>query len=582
MQAADFREMYMAKIKELTAPGGAMEIGAAPPEVGHGAGLRAFVKGPMTIRALCEHTLRTSAERPAVLYAGEDPPRSQTWGELLGDARALSHALVAKGLRKGDRVGVLMANCPEWMAAFLAAAACGGVATALNSMAAGQEIAAAARQAQVRWIFADERRAARLGPETAAALAAEGVTFVVVGTAPQGATPYAELLAAGQHCAAGGEFALAGGSAVLPSDDGVVFFTSGTEGRAKCVLHTNHAVMQSVHSYKLPGAAFAAMSPAPRPPPTRFLAPPLFHIAGCVTNFLMPLSDGAKIVILPKWDAARAMQLIEQERVSLFSGPPAMITDMLDHPDFAMRDLSSLVNVGFGGAATPPAVIRRTAQAIPSAQPGTGWGGTETNGQGTAIVGAEWLANPACTGRPLAIVDVKVVDPDTGRELPSGEEGELCIRSPANMRCYLGDEAGTAAATLPGGWYRSGDLGKFTEGQVFVTGRCKDVINRGGEKISAQEVECALLDHPAVLEAAVFGVPAERLGEAVAARISLREGATATTAAQLRQHLLGRLAPYKVPEEQHFIISGEPLPRTATGKVLKAEVRRAAAAALAP
>lgn len=301
------------------------------------------------------------------------------------------------------------------------------------------------------------------------------------------------------------------------------------------------------------------------------LCVPLFHVTGLVPVMLGSFVSGAKLVATHKWDPDRALELIERERVTNFVGVPTMSWDLLEAPTFAERDTSSLRSVGGGGAPMPPELVKRIADEFPNGSPGLGYGMTETNAYGPQNAGADFLAHPTSTGRPVPIMDVRVTDPD-GTELATGETGEIWFRGPSLIRGYWNRPDATAE-TIVDGWLRSGDIGRIdTDGFVYVSDRAKDMVLRGGENIYCAEVEAAIYEHPAVYEAAVYGVPDERLGEELACHVMVKDDAELTVD-ELRRFVGERLARFKVPTRVHLV--REQLPRNASGKILKRELRDA-------
>jgi len=246
-----------------------------------------------------------------------------------------------------------------------------------------------------------------------------------------------------------------------------------------------------------------------------------------------------------------------------------MVWQVLQSPDFAKRDTSSLTSVGYGGAPAPPELVRRIEQLLPGRMPSNGYGLTETSSVTTMNAGIDYLRRPDSVGRPVPVVDLKVVD-DDGRALPVGEVGELLIRGPNVVTGYWNRPEATAAA-ITDGWLRSGDLARVDdEGFVYIVDRAKDMLIRGGENVYCAEVEAALFEHPAVYDAGVIGIPHRELGEEVGAVIRVKEGATVSEQ-ELRDHVAARLAAFKVPVKVWFV-DGE-LPRNPAGKLLKRELR---------
>jgi long-chain acyl-CoA synthetase len=283
---------------------------------------------------------------------------------------------------------------------------------------------------------------------------------------------------------------------------------------------------------------------------------------------------GSKLVMTYKWDPDRALELIERERVTNFVGVPTMSWDLLEAPSFATRDTSSLLAVGGGGAPMPPELVKRIEDNFTKGRPSLGYGMTETNAYGPGNSGDDFIAHPTSTGRAVPVMDLRVTDP-LGNVLPVGETGEIWFRGPMLIRGYWNRPDATAD-TIVDGWLRSGDIGRIdAEGFVYVSDRAKDMVLRGGENIYSAEVEAAIYEHPAVYEAAVYGLPHERLGEEVACHVMVKPGAELDVG-ELQRFVGERLANFKVPTR--VTIVSEQLPRNASGKILKRELRDAALA----
>jgi long-chain acyl-CoA synthetase len=309
----------------------------------------------------------------------------------------------------------------------------------------------------------------------------------------------------------------------------------------------------------------------PRPVPVFILIVPLFHVTGSIPVMLGCFASGVKLVIMYRWDPERALELIERERVTNFVGVPTQSWDLMQSPRFAEVDTSSLMSVGGGGAPAPPELVRRVSSSFSGASPTIGYGMTETNAYGPQNGGDDYLTHPTSTGRATPILQVEVRD-EAGVAVPVGERGEIWFKGPNLIRGYWNRPDATAEAIVDG-WLRTGDIGRIDdEGFVYVEDRAKDMVLRGGENVYCAEVEAAIYEHPAVHEAAVFGVPDERLGEEVAAVVLPRAGAT-VTADELRAHVGERLASFKVPA--HVTVASRPLPRNPAGKVLKRDLRDA-------
>jgi long-chain acyl-CoA synthetase len=299
---------------------------------------------------------------------------------------------------------------------------------------------------------------------------------------------------------------------------------------------------------------------------------PLFHVTAC-NCLLHPCTlAGGRLVLTYKWDPRRALQLIEREQVTNFSGVPTMSRELLMHPDWDTRDTSSLLGMGGGGAALQPDLVGKIAGALKKGVPATGYGLTETHGIVTAISSRFFIAKPESAGPFVPTLDAKLIDED-GNDLPEGPTtiGQLCVRGAVVIKGYLNRPEATADA-IRDGWFNTGDIARIDEdGFVHIVDRAKDMVLRGGENVYCNEVETVIYQHDDVAEVAVFGVPDDRLGEDVAAAIVLREGASMTSD-ELRTFLADRIAKHKIPAQVWFL--DDQLPRNANGKFVKRELRK--------
>jgi acyl-CoA synthetase (AMP-forming)/AMP-acid ligase II len=360
---------------------------------------------------------------------------------------------------------------------------------------------------------------------------------------------------------------------VAEDDPAVILFTSGTSGRPKGAVHSHRNVLAAL-SFMLLGDAVAAELEAPQAERRFLLVSPLFHIAS-LHNLAVPrLAVGDTAVIhLGRFDIDGVLRLIEAERVTNWGAMPTMLSRLVEHPDLGKYDLSSLRAVSVNSAPSSAELKARVRETLPLAGRsfGTSYGLTESSTAATLATAADLLADPDTVGGPIPAMEVEIRDV-AGNPVPDGTEGEIWLRGAQMMLGYWNDPEATAASSAPHGWFRTGDLGTMSGGQLRISARRSDLILRGAENVYPAEVENAVASHPAVAECAVVGVPHRDLGEEVAAIAVLRDGATATER-ELVQYASGRLGKYKVPSR--WLITTDPLPRNATGKVI-----RPAAAAL--
>ncbi|MFB7554527.1 class I adenylate-forming enzyme family protein [Streptomyces brevispora] len=556
----------------LTGPGGPFAVVRA--EDGPEAGSLVYADGPRTLREFVETTW-AFGDQPFLIAA----ERSYSYAEFFAAASALACRLSdTYGLRAGDRAVVAMRNHPEWQIAFWAVQLAGLVAVPLNAWWTEDEltyalddsgprvllvdgermprVAAWARRAKARVIvFHDEARGARGAREAREAREVE---------VPGGVEWYEDLPAPDP-------FAAPPEVDIRPEDDATIIYTSGTTGRPKGAVATQLAQAGAARNPRFHAAASAlsrGIIPGQGPAPVTLLTFPFFHVAA-FTSVYATMSAGGALVLMRKWDAEEALRLIREHRVTQYAGVPATALQLLAEAIQEGDVLESLQMLSTGGAAAPPDLVARlTARYGERIEPRNGYGLTETSGGVMANFGADYRLHPGSVGRPTPTTEVRIADP-AGEALPEGEVGELWLRGQALVRGYWQDEAATAQA-FTGGWFRTGDLAVVHEGRVSVVDRIKDMVLRGGENVYCIEVEAVLHDHPDVEDAAVLGVAHPVLGEEVAAVVRLRPGAVATTE-ELRVHVRRSLAAFKVPA--HVLVSGEPLPRNATGKLLKRELR---------
>lgn len=542
-------------LEALTAPGQPFELVETQ---SHGRPCRMYKAAPLTLRELYEST---RSDLPFLVYEGERLSFDETWrlASALGSALANDF-----GVRKGDRVAISMRNYPEWIVSFMAATSIGAIAVALNALWQSDELGYALDNCEPRVILVDQERLDRL----AACGPRPGLTVIGVrlqGALPEGVRAFADLVAA----RAGEEMPAA---ELSPDDDVIMLYTSGSTGRSKGAVSSHRNVLSALLTWEFEAAAsvMRGVVPAPdpnAPQPATLLAVPLFHVTGLHAVYLASYRGQRRVVSMYKWDPAKAAALIEAERITSFTAPAAMTGDLVKHAADNGIDLASLAVVGGGGAPRAPEQVRAIDRTFANARPNTGWGMTETNAIGASIGGLDYLDHPASSGQISPVLDARIVD-EAGRTLGPNQRGELQVRGASIMRGYW-RRPDANAETFVDGWLKTGDVAYVDEdGFVYIVDRIKDIVIRGGENIGCAAVEAALLEHPGVLEASVYGVPDERLGEELAATLYC---SSAVSEAGLREFLASRLARFEIPRYFHF--EDAPLPRIASGKILKRQLR---------
>ena len=531
---------------------------------------------PPTLRAVVE-VAKGFGDKVFLVYEDE----RVTYDAFYRAVAAFAVELQAQGVEKGDRVAVIMRNLPEWVVAFYAAASLGAIVTPLNAWWTGPELEYGLTDSGTKIAVMDAERYQRLTEHFANCTDLKRV--YVSREAEEIAHPYVTKLESVLGNA--NEWVKLPDQPIPPAqidtdDDATIFYTSGTTGRPKGALATNRAINTNIITA---GAAAARgflrrgeMPPAPDPDaPQRsaLLSVPFFHVTGCFAVLNPTIFTGGKLVLMFKWEPIRAFELIEREKVTSAGGVPTIAWQLLEHPARANYDLSSLESVSYGGAPSAPELVRRLKEVFPKSQSGQGWGMTETCATVTSNVAEDYQNRPDSCGVAAAVAELQIRDPADGVTiLPPGEVGELWSKGPMNAKLYWNKPEATAQ-TFVDGWVRTGDLAKLDEeGFCFIIDRAKDMLIRGGENIYCVEVENVLYDHPAIMDAAVVGVPHRILGEEPAAVVTLKPGAEATEA-ELRAHVAERLAAFKVPVAIKFW--PETLPRNPNGKILKSELKKA-------
>jgi len=557
----------------MTAPGQPFETAEA---LVRGVAHTVWKNAQPTMREVFVNGRAAHGAKDFLVYEGE----RATFEAFARATLALADQLAAMGVRKGDRVAVAMRNLPEWPVAVLATLLLGGIATPINAWGTGPELAYCLGDAGAKVAVVDAERWERIRPALGDLPALQQV---LVCRAAAGsdlgearARHWDDLLGPVAGWAALPDRPLPVVD-LAPDDDATLLYTSGTTGAAKGALGTHRCSTSTL----MAGAFSVARNfvrrgepvPDPAARPTQralLLAIPFFHTTGCQVILFGALGSGTKLVLMHRWEPERAMALIQQERVTQAGGVPTIAWQLIEHPRRDLYDLSSLESVSYGGAPASAALVRRIGEAFPLAQPGTGWGMTETCGTFTHHGAEDYVHRPDSAGPAMPVARMKVCD-DDGQALPPGTVGELWVQGPNVVKGYWNKPAETAT-TFVGGWLRTGDLGTLDEeGFLTIVDRKKDMLIRGGENIYCAEVEAVLYRHPAVMDAGVVGQAHHTLGEEPVAIVQFKPGAHATED-ELRHFVRGELAAFKVPVR--VVASVEPLPRNPNGKLMKPLLRQ--------
>ena len=537
----------------LIGPGGpyevmTVELRGLPCEV--------FRRHPTTLLGIFEAGRARGAD-PLI----EDAQNAWSFADVYRRADALSAQLQGKfAVAPGACVAIALGSRMEWLAAFIATVQIGGIAVLVNTRGSVEEMVRALTLTQCHVVFADRERAELLrGDDTSWPMVLVDAADLV---RPDRDLSFESAVSAGGRPT----------PVVVDEGDGAaILFTSGTNGFPKAALLTHrcvtHGVVTTGMTADLHDLHHQAQTGRPLDPerPSRIsptvVAGPMFHVGG-VVPFLRSLYFGGPLVMMTKWNTEAAFDLLDRERPSRMWCVPTMLWDMLHSHRASGEGLRSLMHLVSGAATLPPALAREVDAQLPNCMLWTSYGSTEATGPVTTFGGREFVEHLESCGRPLPTMRIRIVR-DDGADAEPGEPGEICVSGANVFGGYVGDPAATQEA-FADGWLRMGDIGFMDEaGRLHIVDRKKNMIISGGQNIYCAEVERVLVEHPAVAEAIVYGLPDPRLGERLAATVVLRSDA-ASTPEDLQAHVRAHLAIYKTPREVR--LTREPLPRTATGK----------------
>lgn len=533
---------------------------------------RVFANAPDNLREMMKASVAAHGDKDFLIYQDD----RLTYPEFCDQVNRTAHMLIAMGVGKGDRVALVMRNYPDLLTLMMAVQSIGAVVVPMNAWWTEQELEYGFRDSGAKLAFADGPRHARI----AGFASRLGIRLVGLRDAETEATETFSILLGAVADTAWPEIAIA------PEDDFAIMYSSGSTGHPKGVVQTHRGAISAVQSWIFGGEAarLAALEGGPKPGDDvaegfakALVVTPLFHVTASHAIWLQCLALGTSVVLIHKWDAHAAIDLINAERITRVFGVPTQCADLREALETSGTQVPSLALLGAGGAKRPSVQVAQQAEAMPAATIASGWGMTETNALGLSISGPDYLERPGAAGRCIPPLQDMAIRDEDGNDLPVGQVGELVVKSPANMRCYLNLPDDTAKV-LRDGWLSTGDLARVDEdGFYYIVDRKKSIIIRGGENISTLEVEAAIHRHPDVLEAGVFPVPDARLGEAVGAAVQTREGA-GLSEATLREFLADELAAFKIPA--HVWLRDRPLPRGGTDKIDRRALQKECVASL--
>lgn len=532
-------------IGRLTGPGGRFELSDA--EV-LGSRLPVFTHRQRALHEVL-HASVAHADREYIVTAD----RRITFAEHAAQVASLAKVLREEyGIGRGDRVAIAAANSPEWIMTFWATVSVGAVAVGFNAWWSAREMAHGIDNAEPALVVADARQSAKLTDCAVPVLSLENDIGRLAASHPDAPLPSAD---------------------VAEDDPAVILYTSGTSGRPKGAVHTHRNLLAVIEYHRLNDALFEEFGdPVASQDRVYLLTLPLFHIAS-LHNLAVPrLATGSRIALHQgSFNVDAVLSMVERERVTNWGAVPTMAHRMLEHGGADRYDTSSLTSFSLASAPSSTAFKERLRQGLPFAKDSLvdSYGLTETCTGVAAASAQELAAAPGTLGRPVTGVQLEIRDP-AGEVLGEGEEGEVWVRSQFNMLGYWRDPEATAGAIGPDRWLRTGDLGELREGRLFLSSRRSDLIIRGGENVYPAEIETVLVEHPDVRECLVMGVPHPDLGQEVAAVVVLAAGSTVREET-LQAYAANALAYFKVPKQ--WRLTHEELPRNATGKVIRNQVR---------
>lgn len=545
---------------ELIAPGAPFEITTAQVR---GQTIKTYLNAPPNVR---DFWLATSAfaDRDYLVYDDE----RWTYARAHKEVASIAAWLRDQNIERGDRVAIAMRNYPEWLLSYWACLSQGIAVVGMNAWWTPSEMKYGLEDSSPKAIICDQERLDRFKeirqafPDMAVVGVRTGAGEDVIsfGTLTQNQNPMP-------------------GAAVDPDDDACIFYTSGTTGKPKGAQLTHRGCINNVMNLAFAGSTFGAaiarFKGVDLPPPedapigATLVTTPLFHVTANNCMAYGNTMTGGKLVHMYKWNAGEALRLIEQEKITAVSGVPTMAREIISHPDFANYDTSSMLTLGGGGAQLPPDLVGKISDAVDTAMPNTGFGMTETCGIVTSIAGDYFIDKPESCGPAMPNFEAMCVDAD-GNEVARGEVGELWVKGACVIKGYLNRKEATAES-ITDGWLHTGDIARMDEDDfIFIVDRLKDMVLRGGENIYCAEVEGVMYAVDGIAECSVFGVKDDRLGEEVGAAVLLKSGYE-LTADDIRQECLKSAARHKVP--RYIWMMNEPLPRNASGKFLKRELR---------
>ncbi|WP_019028840.1 class I adenylate-forming enzyme family protein [Colwellia piezophila] len=526
---------------------------------------QAFATLPENLKAMFKTSADTYGDADFIVFKDE----RHSFKGLYQQASEFAYALVEQyQISAGDRVTISMRNYPEWIVAFMAITSIGAIAVPLNAWWTQDEFAQVIGHCDATLAIVDDKRYDLLS----SCLAEHNTPVIIARPSLAQRTSLKANVESFEELIAKYKGQVMPEVAVGSDAIATIFYTSGSTGSPKGAVSSHESILTAINTWVMLGAsASAANSKQNIQPsvnaPVALMTVPLFHVTGCHTLFLLSMIIGRKTIMMTYWEPEEALRLIEKEKITYFNGVPTMSMELMNHPNKSQYDLSSLNDICAGGAARPPEHVRKIYDSFKSGNPSCGYGLTETNALGAVNGAVDYVQKPNSAGLPTPpIVEVKILD-EAGNSLAVGEQGEIVIKTMANILGYWRNPEATEAA-FTDGYFRTGDLGFLDEdGFIYIVDRAKDIIIRGGENIACLEVEACLYKHALVGEVSVFALPDERLGEVVGAVVYVGNTSAEISETILQAFVAEHLAKFKVPSKVWII--NENLPRLGSGKIDK-------------
>jgi len=556
-----------AEIKQqLTGPGGPFEVVV---EEVRGRPMQVYKERMKALRQICEIAIGRGDET-FIVYGD----RTISFRDFVTSSYTVSRGLQSFGVQHGDRVAVLSQNNPEWCLTFWGTVNTGAILVGLNGWWTTDEIVYGLQDSGAKVLVADAKRFERIAgnldecPELEAVFLVDAEPSEFPNADRTGKLHrFDDLLS---------EPTTAPPDVPIDEDDyAVIFYTSGTTGRPKGAISTHRSMIANLQNTLYNGVAGSMAGGGALPQQggqtVALFTSPLFHVSGCHSTLVVGLLAGLKLVMIEgRFEPAKALQLIQDHKVTLWATVPTMVWRVCEYPDRHDYDTSSVVSVAFGGSPSADELQRKVRETFPNVRSTTNaYGLTESSSVATAISGQDAIDKPTSVGPPVPTIEIKIRD-EQGNEVATGQTGEVTIYGPLIMAGYWNKPEATAE-TVRDGWLYTGDIGYVDEdGFLYITDRKKDMIIRGGENIYCVEIENRLVEHPAIADAAVIGVPHPELGEEVKAFVQVEPGATLTEQ-EVKQWVAQALANFKVPA--YVELRDTKLPRNASGKLLKNVLR---------